>query len=145
MSVLLRSVDAPVQEPRSQEVSAESRLLLASARDPEALQGRLDDIISHVATGQYRLDDVAYTLIAGREAMPVRAALVLAQEQSPAEARDKGTGVHISRGKLPEGKPSVGLMFPGQGSQFIGMGRQLYNSQARFRALFDRCDTVLSR
>jgi acyl transferase domain-containing protein len=75
--------------------------------------------------------------------MPVRAALVLAQEQSLVEARDKGVGVHISRGKPAEGKPSVGLMFPGQGSQFVGMGRQLYDSQSRFRALFDRCNHVL--
>ena len=134
---------ASIQEHRSHESSAESRLLLTSAHDPEALQGRLDDILLHVASGQYRLDDVAYTLVAGRKAMPVRAALVLAQEQSPTQVRDKGIGVHISRGKLPEGRPSLGLMFPGQGSQFVGMGKQLYNGQPRFRALFDRCNSVL--
>lgn len=128
---------------RSPEISAESRLLLVSAHDSEALQGRIDDILVHVASGQCRLDDVAYTLVAGRQAMQLRAALVLTHERSPAEASDNRSAVHISRGKLPEGKPSVGFMFPGQGSQFVGMGRQLYGRQARFRALFDRCDSVL--
>jgi amino acid adenylation domain-containing protein len=143
MSATAEHVVAAVPAPRSPEVTAESRLLLASAHDPEALQGRLDDILLHVASGQYRLDDVAYTLIAGRQAMPVRAALVLGQEQALAEARDKGVGVQIARGKLPDGKPLVGLMFPGQGSQFLRMGKQLYQSQARFRALFDRCNAAL--
>jgi amino acid adenylation domain-containing protein len=133
---------ASVQD-RSREISAESRLLLASAHDSEALQGRIDDILAHVASGQHRLDDVAYTLVAGRQAMQMRAALVLTQEQSPAEAWDNRSSVHIGRGKLAPGKPSIGFMFPGQGSQFVGMGRQLYKYQSRFRALFDRCDSVL--
>ena len=134
---------ASVQNDRSLEIAAESRLLLTSAHDAEALQGRIDDILSHLASGHDRLDDVAYTLVAGRQAMPQRAALVLAQDKPLAQAQDKQSGVHISRGKPLEDKASVGFMFPGQGSQFIGMGRQLYDSQARFRALFDRCDAVL--
>jgi amino acid adenylation domain-containing protein len=146
MSHVLQSTvensNASVQN-HSHEISAESRLLLVSAHDSEALQGRIDDILLHVASGQSRLDDVAYTLVAGRQAMPVRAALVLAQEPSPAAARDKQRGVHISRGKLADGTSSVGFMFPGQGSQFVGMGSQLYECQPRFRALFDRCDRVL--
>jgi amino acid adenylation domain-containing protein len=133
---------APVRD-RSPEISPESRLLFASAHDSEALQSRIDDILAHVASGQHRLDDVAYTLVAGRQAMEMRAAVVLAQEDSPPEAWDNRTGVHVGRGKLPPGKPSIGFMFPGQGAQFVGMGWQLYDRQARFRALFDRCDSLL--
>ncbi|HTU57526.1 MAG TPA: acyltransferase domain-containing protein, partial [Polyangiales bacterium] len=145
MTQALRSAPPPAsnQNLRSREVSAESRLLLVSAHDSEALQGRLDDILAHVASGAHRLDDVAYTLVAGRQAMGARATLVVGQDQTLADVRDKSAAVHVSRGKLPEGKASVALMFPGQGSQFIGMGRQLYKSQPRFRALFDRCQHVL--
>lgn len=140
--VLQTTVEGPLASVQdlSREISAESRLLLASAHDAEALQGRIDDILAHVASGKDRLDDVAYTLVTGRQPMEQRAALVLPQEQSLAEAR---SGVHISRGKLPEGKPSVGFMFPGQGAQFVGMGKQLYERQPRFRVLFERCDRVL--
>ena len=132
---------APVQE-LSPGISAESRLLLVSANDSDALQGRIDDVLSHLASTQDRLDDVAYTLVTGRQAMDQRAALVIGQEQSLAGLRDKGA-VHISRGKRPEGRAAVGFMFPGQGSQFAGMGRQLFERHARFRALFERCDGVL--
>lgn len=148
MTQALRSAPPAVtnQNPRThhvQEVSAESRLLLTSAHDSEALQGRLDDLLPHVASGKHRLDDVAFTLVAGRQAMSVRAALVIGQQQELAGVRDKSANVQISRGKLPEGKPAVALMFPGQGSQVIGMGGQLYKCQPRFRALFDRCNQAL--
>lgn len=34
-------------------------------------------------------------------------------------------------------------MFPGQGSQFPGMGRDLYESDPKVRAMFDRADEIL--
>lgn len=45
--------------------------------------------------------------------------------------------------KIPATSPKVAFLFTGQGAQYLQMGRILYETEARFRAIIDRCDVVL--
>ena len=89
-----------------------------------------------------------HTANTGREHFTHRAAVVAA---SLAEMRDKlrsfvadplAPGVQSG---CPEGDrpPRIAFLFTGQGAQYAGMGRALYDTQPTFRAAIDRCAELL--
>ena len=46
---------------------------------------------------------------------------------------------------IPEDKGKICFLFTGQGSQYPGMAKGLYENSLVFRLHFDECDTVLRK
>ncbi|MFE3461856.1 SDR family NAD(P)-dependent oxidoreductase [Nocardiopsis aegyptia] len=122
-----------------------------SAHSDAALRERAADLAEALEAGGLDVAGAAGTLARRRDHFAVRAALT-AQEPAalvaglrsiaegthdPAEAADVVTG-HPG----PVGR--VAFVFPGQGSQWEGMGRDLYEHAPVFRETVDRCGRALS-
>lgn len=131
---------APVRAPSSPS-SRRHELIVLSARSENALRSQrhaLADLLERQP--QTSLPDLAFTLATGREIFSHRVAIVASTTaEAIARLRDTSVESHTSAvSDLP-----VAFLFPGQGAQFGGMGRQYYAAEPVFRAAIDQCAEIL--
>lgn len=138
---------AVLEEAPPAQISGQSRpwqLLLLSARSSSALTVAVKNLGDHlVGHGDLNLSDVAYTCQVGRRAFRNRCALVCENVQEAVlglRAIEKSG--FPSGGRECDHRP-VAFLFPGQGSQYINMGLDLYRSEPTLREEVDRCSEVL--
>jgi malonyl CoA-acyl carrier protein transacylase len=90
--------------------------------------------------------DIAFSANAGRSHFAHRFAIVGAssdQLRAGVEAYASGSREQAAALPADADRPKVAFLFTGQGSQYAGMGRELYDSSPVFREAFDRCDAAL--
>jgi amino acid adenylation domain-containing protein len=122
------------------DVAAGPALLLLSARSVPALAAAVANLSTHLAARpDTHLADVAWTLAIGRKSFAHRVAVV-ADDVQAAVAQLNGTDMSAAVARSHPARPSdVVFLFPGQGAQYAGMGRELYAGEPAFRAAFDAC------
>ncbi|MFI9796028.1 acyltransferase domain-containing protein, partial [Streptomyces leeuwenhoekii] len=119
-----------------------------SGHTSEALEAQAGRLLAHVSErgAGWRPDDVGYTLASGRAVLEHRA-VVFGGDRGEllgglaALAGGGGAG-NVVRGRAGAGGRVV-LVFPGQGAQWVGMGRELYASSGVFAARIDECAAAL--
>ncbi|HXO43681.1 MAG TPA: acyltransferase domain-containing protein, partial [Thermoanaerobaculia bacterium] len=91
------------------------------------------------------LPDVAFTLSHGRKPFQHRRALVAAASDlaGAATALETLDPERLLTTAPEPGDRPVAFLFPGQGTQYAGMGRGLYESEPTFRADVDSCCRLL--
>ncbi|HEY0138818.1 MAG TPA: beta-ketoacyl synthase N-terminal-like domain-containing protein, partial [Nannocystis sp.] len=119
------------------EPAAPAHLLVLSARSEAALERTRDTIATWLATRPIDLHDLCFTAALRRSHLEHRLAVVGASREALATALQRPT-----RGRA--GHPRIVFVFPGQGSQWFGMGRVLLATRPVFRAAFDACAAALA-
>src|SRR5690606_30919822 len=116
-------------------------ILPLSARSDEALAQAKERLAAHLeATPALALNDVAFTLIEGRRAFQKRT-IIAARTRDEAIARLRGT---TAISTAADSAPII-FMFPGQGAQYPGMGRDLYEREPLFRDIMQKGAALLQR
>ncbi|HSK65103.1 MAG TPA: type I polyketide synthase, partial [Pyrinomonadaceae bacterium] len=127
--------------------SSAPQLLVLSARTQNALVKARTNLATYLEQHpQLELADVAYTLSAGRKSFEHRLAVVCHDRADAVATLATPLGPDRARvftcSSQFEKRP-VAFMFPGQGAQYAGMGRALYEREPVFRAELDHCAELL--
>ncbi len=126
-------------------------LLPLSAKVPQGLSALARSYAGWLSNhNEISLHDVAYTASARRTHHPQRVALIAGNRDEltqllHATARNESpTGV-MRPIRTPGATSKIVFVFPGQGSQWIGMGRELLAQEPVFREAMEACDVAIKK
>ncbi|HXP19119.1 MAG TPA: beta-ketoacyl synthase N-terminal-like domain-containing protein [Streptosporangiaceae bacterium] len=136
---VLQEYSAPVSEPDDG-----WQLLPLSARSEAVLDRYAGVLARHLRTpGGACLADTAYTLQTGRRELTWRMAVIARSADSAGSELLAMNPAVVIRGRRPD-PAAVAFAFPGQGTEYPGMARELMASQRDFAAHLRTCLDVLA-
>jgi acyl transferase domain-containing protein/acyl carrier protein len=125
-------------------------VLALSARSEstlKALSQRYVDFLSANLGPKPTIPNICYTANTGRQHFDTRLAVVCDEKSTlmadlTAFIEGRQTGKIAFNHIQDKSTPQLAFLFTGQGSQYIGMGRQLYDTEPAFRNTLDICDAI---
>ncbi len=108
-----------------------------------------DSMSPSTKRNRFQLADACFTSAVGRSHFKHRLAIPASDPSELSHALSSFAGgtesTRIKRGKVRrERRLNVAFLFPGQGAQYPGMGRQLFAAHPIFREALERCDEILA-
>ncbi len=120
------------------------QLAVLSARSEAALEAATDNLARHLREHpEIPFADAAWTLQTGRRALPRRRIVVARDAAGAAAALAERDPERVLSRVAGSGRRPVVFLFPGQGTQYAGMGRDLYEAEPAFRSALDACAGLL--
>ena len=141
--------EAPARATTRADVERPLHVITLSAKNDGALQesiaGWRDHLAAHHATS---LADSALTANVGRPRHSHRVALVSSSVEQATNQLAALAGGELPAGAVrhqlgPDDRLKIAFLFSGQGAQYEGMARELYDTAPTFRRTLDRCDELL--
>ncbi|MFC2146276.1 beta-ketoacyl synthase N-terminal-like domain-containing protein [Acidobacteriota bacterium] len=123
----------------------EYQLILLSAKTLPALDRMTENLFNYFKENPgLNIADAAYTLQTGRKTFSHRRMLVCKDTPQAIHILSSPAYEEIKTFTARKEKKTIVFMFPGQGSQYVDMGRELYEKEAVFREEMDRCFEILN-
>ncbi|WP_329579192.1 SDR family NAD(P)-dependent oxidoreductase [Kitasatospora sp. NBC_01250] len=142
--VILESVPEPELPPRATEPAGPLPLVL-SGKGEQGLAGQAQRLLDHLDSAP--LPDLAWTLATSRAALGDRAVVIGADRAALAagltELAAGRAAANVVQGSR-QSESRIAFVFPGQGSQWIGMAAELLDSAPVFAARMAECAQALA-
>lgn len=136
------------QAASDQPAASRPELITLSGKSEEAVRDLAERYLQYVKQNDtVNLRDIAYTTNSRRSHFEHRAAVVASDLGIASEglrAISKAASADFVATGQGRRSPKTAWQFTGQGSQYVGMAKGLYESEAVFRDAIDECNTWLS-
>jgi len=134
-------VEEAVREKNRKPEQRKRELIVVSGKTDSALENVKQNLAKHLQEHpDLDLADVAYTLAVGRQGFDYRQVFLGEDLTEVITALNSQSGW---TGYTKSANPSVIFMFSGQGSQYVNMGRELYETEPVFQEWIDTCAELL--
>ncbi|MGQ7947206.1 amino acid adenylation domain-containing protein [Flavobacterium sp. WC2509] len=137
-------VEEYVAEPQPSSTGRPLQLLMWSAKNQNSLLG-YENALGHFidASKNTNLVDIAYSLNVTRDDFNHRSFLIADSNDDAAE-KLISLKIKSTKSSLLKIVPSeTGFLFPGQGAQYLQMGKTLYDNEKVYREAIDKCAELL--
>ena len=125
-----------------EEMGRKYNLLVISAKTSSALETATTNLVNHLKQHpEINLADTAYTLQVGRRVFNHRRMVIVEDIDDAIKALESPQRI-VTQCQEAKERPVV-FMFTGQGSQYVNMARELYETEPIFRQECDRCFQIL--
>ncbi len=137
MKDLMEKSEAPL--PEADDASRPWQLLTLSANTPRELDSMSKSLADFLNENpQINLADLAYTLKIERSRFPHRRMLVCRDREDALQALETDASRILTIFEERRER-KVAFLLPGQGAQYVNMGKELYENEPLFRADVDYC------
>ena len=138
--MVLEEVNSAASKPSSRPY----HLMLLSANSSQALEHIKKDLKDYLRHNQNILiEDVAFTLQQDQSNGSHKRSFVVIDREDCLETLERAQPGIPGSSSLPEKSRPVVFLFPGQGSQYVNMGRDLYKNEPIFRREVDICAHIV--
>jgi len=121
-----------------------THLLFISAKGKTQLDASVNNFKNYISANKnLNLADAAYTSQTGRVAFADRKYVVCNSVEDVMQQLTEPNPMRTGSATVTSVASGVAFMFPGQGSQYVHMGSNLYRDEIVFREAVDRCAEIL--
>jgi acyl transferase domain-containing protein/SAM-dependent methyltransferase/acyl carrier protein len=141
--------EAPFRETAPAAVERPYHVFTVSAKSEAALRELCARCAQHVlrtgVSSKVTLPDLCYSANVGRYHFPHRAAVVAGTVEDLSSTLAELAAANDTLWRRPgTHPPKIAFLFTGEGSEYAGMGRELFESQHSFRQVIERCEDAFA-